>query len=323
VSPTPTPSRVQVTTPAPNLTNNPFHALANDDDDDEPSATTWAPILLPTSVPRTPAPRARVASCLQATPKRLVFDNVASPSGPNTIPQPSPPPLPRVLATPSPIAHRMRSCLSPPCHSSLAALSQYHIPTAKTIRSPYALAAQFAGLCQALVLLEPESTEFACLCVRLTSLDKGYSLAVLDKESNQLLEHCQLQQDPRYEEVWDQSYSDKLGRLCQGIITSDKAGGKWVAGTNTFHLTRYSVIPHHKHKESIYTKVVCEIQEGKDDKNCTRITVGGNLIFYPGDAGTNTISLELIKLMLNSVILCKRAQFSTINIKTSTLACQW
>jgi hypothetical protein len=86
-----------------------------------------------------------------------------------------------------------------------------------------------------------------------------------------------------------------------------KAGGKQVAGTNTFHLTHYSNIPHHKCKESIYTKVVCEVQKGKDDKNCTRITVGGNLIFYPGDAGTNTASIELIKLMLNSVILRKGA----------------
>jgi hypothetical protein len=95
----------------------------------------------------------------------------------------------------------------------------------------------------------------------------------------------------------------------------DIAGGKRVAGTNTFHLTRYFDIPHHKHKEIIYTKVVCEIQEGKDDENCTRIPVGGNLIFYPGDVGTNTALLELIKLMLNSVISCKGARFSTIIIK--------
>jgi len=61
--------------------------------------------------------------------------------------------------------------------------------------------------------------------------------------------------------------------------------------------------------------VVCEIRKGKDDENCTRITVGGNLIRYPGDAGTNTASLELIKLMLNSVISRKGARFACINIK--------
>ncbi len=61
--------------------------------------------------------------------------------------------------------------------------------------------------------------------------------------------------------------------------------------------------------------MVCEIREGKDDENCTRITVGGNLICYPGDSGTNTASLELIKLMLNSVILRKEARFACIDIK--------
>ncbi len=103
-------------TPAPKLTNNPFHALANHNDEDAPSVTTWLPPPSPTSVPRTPAPWAHVAPFQQATPTRLVFDNAASPSGPNTTPQPSPPPLPRVSVTPSPIAYctRVTSCTTAP-----------------------------------------------------------------------------------------------------------------------------------------------------------------------------------------------------------------
>ncbi len=152
--------------------------------------------------------------------------------------------------------------------------------------------------------------------MKLSTLDEGHSLAILDQESGQLLQHHQLRRDPCYKEVWNRSYSNQLGHLCQGIGTGDKAGGKQVAGTNTFPLIPYSDIPHHhKRKEIIYTKVVCEIQEGKDEKNCTRITVGGNIIFYPKNAGTNTALSELIKLMLNSVILCKGAQFLAINIK--------
>jgi hypothetical protein len=72
------------------------------------------------------------------------------------------------------------------------ALVQYHIPTTKTTRPQNTLAFQYASLCQALALSEPESTEFACLCVKLSTLDKKHSLAVLDKESSQLLEHPQL-----------------------------------------------------------------------------------------------------------------------------------
>jgi hypothetical protein len=157
--------------------------------------------------------------------------------------------------------------------------------------------------------------EFAGLCEKLAILDDGDALAVLDRESGKLLEHRQLRKDPRYKTVWDRLYANELGRLCQGIGTGKAAGGKRVAGTNTFHLITFADIPHHKRKEIIYTKVVCEIHEGKDDENRTRITVGGNLICYPGNAGTNTASLELIKLMLNSVISRKGAQFACIDIK--------
>jgi hypothetical protein len=185
VSPPPMPSRVQDMSPAPICTNNPFHALKDDGDEDAPSPTTWLPPPLPASVPRTPAQGAHVAPFQQATPMRLVFDDAASPSDPSTTPKPSPPPLLRVSGTPSPIAHCTRPHLAPPRHSSLAALVQYHIPTAKTTWPLNTLASQFTGLCQALALLEPESTDFACLCVRLTTLDEGHSLAVLDKESGQ------------------------------------------------------------------------------------------------------------------------------------------
>ena len=157
--------------------------------------------------------------------------------------------------------------------------------------------------------------ELAGLCEKLTILDDDDALAVLDRESGTLLEHRQLRKDPRYKTVWDRSYANEHRRLCQGIATGNKAGGERVAGTNTFHLITFADIPHHKRKEIIYTKVVCEICEGKDDENRTRITVGGNLICYPGNAGTNTVSLELIKLMLKGVISRKGARFACIDIQ--------
>jgi hypothetical protein len=191
-SPHPSPCRVPNTTPAPNCTNNPFHVLENDNDNDTPSATTWLPPPLPASVPRTAAQRAQVAPFQHAMPTRLVFDDLASPSVPMKTPQPSQPPLPRVSESPNPIAHCTRSCLAPPRHSSLVELVQYHISAAKTTQPQGTLSSQFADLCQALALSEPETTEFACLCARLSTLNKGHSLAVLDQESGQLLKHWQL-----------------------------------------------------------------------------------------------------------------------------------
>jgi hypothetical protein len=61
--------------------------------------------------------------------------------------------------------------------------------------------------------------------------------------------------------------------------------------------------------------VVCEVRPDKDDPNHTRITIGGNLIYCPGKVGNNTVSLELLKLLLNSSLSQKGACFSSIDLK--------
>jgi hypothetical protein len=61
--------------------------------------------------------------------------------------------------------------------------------------------------------------------------------------------------------------------------------------------------------------VVCEVRPEKDDPDRTRITISGTRICFPRDVGTNTASLELVKLLLNSVISRKGARFSTIDLK--------
>jgi hypothetical protein len=61
--------------------------------------------------------------------------------------------------------------------------------------------------------------------------------------------------------------------------------------------------------------VICEVCPEKDDPDHTHMTIGGNRICYPGDVGTNTVLLELVKLLLNSVLSRKGARFSTINLK--------
>ena len=53
----------------------------------------------------------------------------------------------------------------------------------------------------------------------------------------------------------------------------------------------------------------------KGDPYCTHLTVGGNLIVYPGDCGTPTVDLLTVKLLLNSVISTPDAKFITIDIK--------
>jgi hypothetical protein len=192
---------------------------------------------------------------------------------------------------------------------------QYMIPTSKSVQtnSEYM---DFEGLCQSMDKNDVES--FAGLCQVLQDTEPPLANAVLDPSSGEFLEHRQICRDPRYKTVWDTSYTNKLGRLCQGIGEGPKPGTKQVDGTNTFFLINYDNIPAHKKKPICHTKVVCKVRPEKDDPDCTRITIGGSIICYPGDVGTNTASLELIKILLNSVLSRKGARFSTIDLKTST-----
>jgi hypothetical protein len=134
---------------------------------------------------------------------------------------------------------------------------------------------------------------------------------VLDTTTGQQLEHRQLRRHPDYKEVWDTSYANELGRLCQGIGTSEVAPTKKrVEGTDTFRPIQYHDIPHDRRADITYTRVVCEVRPQKQEPNRTRITIGGNRIYYPGDTGTKTGSLELVKLMLNDALSTPQARFA-------------
>ena len=61
--------------------------------------------------------------------------------------------------------------------------------------------------------------------------------------------------------------------------------------------------------------VVWEIKPHKEDPNRTRITVAGSQIFYPGDVGTRTDSLDLVKLIINSILLRCNVRFVWFDFK--------
>ena len=139
---------------------------------------------------------------------------------------------------------------------------------------------------------------------------------VLDAETGKLLEHRQLRQHAKYKEVWDTSYANELGRLCQGVGQKpDNPTEKRVEGTDTFRPIQFHDIPPDRRMDVTYTRVVCEIRPQKQDPNRTRITIGGNRICYPHDTGTKTGSLELVKLQLNSVLSTPDAMFACFDLE--------
>ena len=60
--------------------------------------------------------------------------------------------------------------------------------------------------------------------------------------------------------------------------------------------------------------MVSFVRPKKSDPNRTRITIGGNPICYPGDVGTKTASLDLVKLVINSVLPRKDTKYFTFDI---------
>ncbi len=69
-----------------------------------------------------------------------------------------------------------------------------------------------------------------------------------------MLEHRQLQRHPTYKKVWDKSYANELGRLCQGIGNNpSNPTKKRVDGTDTFKPIRYQDIPLNRRNDITYT----------------------------------------------------------------------
>ena len=85
-------------------------------------------------------------------------------------------------------------------------------------------------------------------------------------------------------------------------------------GTNTIYFIDKSDIPAERWKDVTYGHVIVAYCPEKSDPYRTRLTVGGNLISYPGDCGTLTVDLLTVKLLLNSIISTLGAKFMTIDI---------
>ena len=107
-----------------------------------------------------------------------------------------------------------------------------------------------------------------------------------------------------------------MGRLCQGVGKGEKGDKKQrVAGTDTFRTIKFVDIPRDRRRDIAHVRVVCEVRPGKDDPNQTRITVAGGNIQCSYDIGTPTASLDLVKLMLNSVLSRPGAKFACLDAK--------
>eukprot|EP00804_Cyclotella_cryptica_P018372 CCRYP_015481-RA/>CCRYP_015481-RA protein AED:0.17 eAED:0.17 QI:0/0/0/1/1/1/2/0/862 len=121
-----------------------------------------------------------------------------------------------------------------------------------------------------------------------------------------------LANDPLMENVWTQAMCKELGRLAQGWDGS--------TGTDTIFFMSHNEIKNiPKDRTVTYARIVVDYRPQKDDPNRVRITVGGNLINYPGELTTRTADLTTAKILWNSTISTPGARFACADIKNMYL----
>jgi hypothetical protein len=106
--------------------------------------------------------------------------------------------------------------------------------------------------------------------------------AVINQDTGASLEYRHLIQDEATFPVWNKAAENEFRCLAQGV------GGR-IEGSNTIFFIPRQAVP--KEKIVIYGWFVVDICPNKTETHRARLTVGGNLIQYPGDVSTRSSDL--------------------------------
>jgi hypothetical protein len=121
--------------------------------------------------------------------------------------------------------------------------------------------------------------------------------AVICPETGKSFKHQELITKLRYRITWMRSTANEINRLYN---------------TNTTRFISRSNIP--KGRKVTYGSSVVDIKDHKEEKERTRLTIGGDQIEYPGDKSTRTAGLDTAKNLINSVVSTLGVKFLVIDI---------
>jgi hypothetical protein len=122
--------------------------------------------------------------------------------------------------------------------------------------------------------------------------------AVVCPETGKSLKHQELITTLRHKTKWMKSTANEINRLYT---------------TNKIRFIPRSDIP--KGRKVTYGSFVVDIKDHKEEKERTRLIVGGDQIEDPGDKSTRTAGLTTAKILINSVISTPNTNFLVIDIK--------
>jgi hypothetical protein len=123
-----------------------------------------------------------------------------------------------------------------------------------------------------------------------------------------------LSKDPLLKELWIKAMSKEPHHLVQGCL------GITNKGTNTiFFLSHTDICNIPTDRTVTYARIIIDHHPQKEDPNCVRITVDGNLIDYPYELTKRTANMVSSKIIWNIVIGTKGARFAGADIKNMYL----
>jgi hypothetical protein len=129
--------------------------------------------------------------------------------------------------------------------------------------------------------------------------------AVINQDTGVILEYRHIIQDETTCPVWNKSAANEFGRLAQGV------GGR-IEGSNTIFFIPRQAVP--TGEIVTYGCFVVDIRPNKPETHGVRLTVGGNLIQYPGDVSTRSADLTTSKFLWNSTIPTEGAKYMCLDV---------
>jgi hypothetical protein len=125
--------------------------------------------------------------------------------------------------------------------------------------------------------------------------------AIINQDTDASLDYHQIIQDDTTLPIWNKSAANEVGGLAQGV------GGGGIEGSNIIFFIPLQAIP--IGKIVTYGRFVVDIRPNKTETHRVRLTVGENLIQYPGDVSTRSEDLTTSKCLWNSTITNEGAKY--------------
>jgi hypothetical protein len=130
--------------------------------------------------------------------------------------------------------------------------------------------------------------------------------AVINEDTGASLKYRHLIQDETTFPVWNNAAANEFVWLAQGV------GGR-IEGSNTIFFIPRNAVP--KGKVITYGRCVVDIRPNKTETHRVRLTVGGNLIQYPGNVSTHSADLTTSKCLCNSKISTEGTKYMCLDVK--------